>query len=154
MTPVKKIPINVEALAEMVYEQNRLYSKQLGEDNATPWAEASDAAKTGIITAVQDFLNADQMPNPERQHDQWMESKLKDGWTYGPVVDAEKKQHPYLLPWHAMTEAQRYKDYLFCSLLALFWQAKRLENSRAMQREHSMIATPHPSPIQNAIPRR
>jgi len=38
------------------------------------------------------------------EHDSWMEERLKNGWTYAEVKDAEKKTSPYLVPYHRLTE--------------------------------------------------
>lgn len=42
-------------------------------------------------------------------HEVWSVGKLKEGWTYGEVLDQEKKQHPSLIPYEELTESQ--KDY-------------------------------------------
>ena len=42
-----------------------------------------------------------------------MKQKLDDGWKYGPVKDAEKKEHPCLVPFEQLPKEQQAKDYLF-----------------------------------------
>ena len=34
----------------------------------------------------------------ENVHDTWAKGRMDDGWTYGPVLDDAKKQHPCLVP--------------------------------------------------------
>jgi len=42
-------------------------------------------------------------------HEVWAEGKLKEGWRYGKKLDADKKEHPSLIPYEELSEAQ--KDY-------------------------------------------
>lgn len=46
-------------------------------------------------------------------HQSWMAQKLADGWTFGPVKDAEKKQHPCLVPFNLLPREQQAKDFIF-----------------------------------------
>lgn len=47
----------------------------------------------------------------QREHDRWSESLRADGWTYSPgPKDPEAKQHPLLVPWDRLDEAERQKD--------------------------------------------
>ena len=42
-------------------------------------------------------------------HDVWAESRIKQGWTYGPMRDDEHKKHPSLVPYEELPEQE--KDY-------------------------------------------
>lgn len=42
-------------------------------------------------------------------HEVWSQNRMKDGWTYGPVRDDEKKTHPCLVPYEDLPEGE--KDY-------------------------------------------
>jgi hypothetical protein len=44
------------------------------------------------------------------EHDRWANDRRRDGWTYGPVRNNEKKIHPDLLPWDELSEAVKEKD--------------------------------------------
>jgi hypothetical protein len=44
----------------------------------------------------------------EMEHDRWVDEKRRQGWSFGSMRNAEKKQHPMLIPWDAMGE--EYKD--------------------------------------------
>jgi hypothetical protein len=46
----------------------------------------------------------------EEEHVRWMESKLDDGWTYGPATDREKKNHKCLVLWAKLPEEEKKKD--------------------------------------------
>lgn len=42
-------------------------------------------------------------------HEVWSQNRLNDGWTYGPVRDDVRKQHPCLVPYEELPESE--KDY-------------------------------------------
>jgi hypothetical protein len=46
-----------------------------------------------------------------------MEDKFKNGWKLGPVKDADKKEHPCLIPFDQLPEFQKKKDALFCAIV-------------------------------------
>lgn len=46
----------------------------------------------------------------DNNHEVWAEGRIKDGWTYGPVRDDEKKQHPDLVPPERLTEEEKAYD--------------------------------------------
>jgi voltage-gated potassium channel Kch len=46
----------------------------------------------------------------EEEHDRWMRDKRSQGWTYGQPRDDERKIHPDLQPWAALSVADKDKD--------------------------------------------
>lgn len=42
-------------------------------------------------------------------HDVWAESRIREGWTYGPAKDPAKKETPLLVPYDELPESE--KDY-------------------------------------------
>lgn len=46
----------------------------------------------------------------ENVHDTWAKSRMNDGWTYGPVRDDAKKQHPCLVPYGELSESEKTYD--------------------------------------------
>ncbi len=44
------------------------------------------------------------------EHDDWVEGKLKFGWSYAPVRNDEKKQHNCMVPWEELPESEKEKD--------------------------------------------
>lgn len=43
-------------------------------------------------------------------HEVWAKNRIKDGWTYGPVRDDAKKEHPCLVPYEELPERERDYD--------------------------------------------
>ena len=42
-------------------------------------------------------------------HDVWAQGRISEGWTYGPVKDAQRKVTPLLVPYDQLPESE--KDY-------------------------------------------
>ena len=42
-------------------------------------------------------------------HDTWAQSRLNEGWTWGPTLDGELKHHPCLVEYDDLPESE--KDY-------------------------------------------
>ena len=54
----------------------------------------------------------DEHPNntPERNHKNWMEMKISQGWKYGKVKNFENKTHPDLVPFNELPLIEQNKD--------------------------------------------
>ncbi len=46
----------------------------------------------------------------EDVHEIWARQRLADGWSYGPRRDDRLKQHPNLVPYAKLTEAEKQYD--------------------------------------------
>lgn len=99
-------------IARVAHEVNRAYCAGLGDDSQVPWSQAPEWQVLSAINGVNMLLNN---PNatPEMTHESWLKEKLENGWRYGPVKDAEKKEHPCCVPYGELPIEQRIKDYLF-----------------------------------------
>lgn len=104
--------INIERIARVCHEVNRAYCASLGDHSQPAWEDAPDwqreSARTGVAAIVDNPETT-----PEQSHEGWLAQKRADGWTYGPVKDAEKKEHPCFVPYGQLPAEQRAKDYLF-----------------------------------------
>lgn len=43
-------------------------------------------------------------------HEVWSEGRMKEGWTYGEERDDAKKNHPCLVPYKELSEAEKEYD--------------------------------------------
>jgi len=57
-------------------------------------------------------------------HEAWLAEKERDGWKFGPVKDAERKEHPCFLPFSELPQEQRVKDYLFQAIVRALVRAE------------------------------
>ena len=73
----------------------------------------------------------------ENVHDTWAKGRMDDGWTYGPVRDDAKKQHPCLVPYADLPESEKAYDRataistlkLICKMgCGSKWQKRRKDN--------------------------
>ena len=46
----------------------------------------------------------------ENVHNQWMEGRIKDGWTYGPKRNDSLKQTPCIVPYNELPEIEKEYD--------------------------------------------
>lgn len=96
--------------ARAAHEVNLVYCAALGDNSQVPWAEAPEWQRISAIKGVQGVIAGN---TPEQSHESWLREKRETGWKYGPVKDAEKKEHPCFVPYAELPPGQRYKDTLF-----------------------------------------
>ena len=100
------------AIAMMCHAINAAYCQSLGDDSQPTWDDAPDWQKQSAIAGVEMHL-ANPDATPEQSHESWYAQKEAEGWTYGEIKDAEKKEHPCFLPYDELPIEQKAKDYLF-----------------------------------------
>ena len=119
-----KPAIPVEQVAEMCHEANRIYCGLIGDAEQPPWEGAPDWQKKSAINGVQVVIDSyhclGAKGKDQDQHDAWMYEKLMDGWKYGPVKNADTKEHPCLLPYDKLPDEQKRKDVLFRMVVEAF----------------------------------
>ena len=104
--------MTVEQIAKVCHEVNKAYCEALGDNSQPFWEDAPEWQKQSAINGVNFHL---ENPNagPNHSHDSWLKQKQEEGWTYGPVKDPEKKEHPCFVPYEDLPVEQKAKDYLF-----------------------------------------
>ena len=105
----------VETIARICHEANRTYCETLGDNSQPNWAMAPDWQRQSAIAGV---LNVKNNPNvtPEESHASWLKQKETDGWKYGSVKDAAKKEHPCFVEYDKLPLEQKVKDKLFTAI--------------------------------------
>lgn len=46
----------------------------------------------------------------QNNHDHWAQSRIDEGWHYGPKRDDDHKKHPDLVPYEQLSESEREYD--------------------------------------------
>lgn len=46
----------------------------------------------------------------KQQHDVWVQSRMEQGWTYGPERNDQLKHHPCLVPYEELPEVEKAYD--------------------------------------------
>ncbi|QLI49420.1 hypothetical protein vBPaeMUSP18_17 [Pseudomonas phage vB_PaeM_USP_18] len=104
--------MKVLVIARVAHEINRAYCASLGDTSQPSWDEAPEWQQKSAIAGVEMHL-ANPDATPEQSHESWLKQKTEEGWVYGEVKDAEKKQHPCCVPYGELPAEQKAKDYLF-----------------------------------------
>lgn len=106
----------VEFIARICHEANKAYCDVLGDYSQKHWWFAPEWQRESARNGVKFH-----MENPEAgdaaSHENWMNEKLKDGWVYGKVKDAELKTHHCLVPFDQLPPEQQKKDKLFRAIV-------------------------------------
>ena len=103
---------DLEAIAKKCHEINRAYCAAMGDNSQLPWDQAPEWQRQSAINGVQ-FHVEHPDAGPDASHNSWLEEKRRDGWKFGPVKDADKKEHPCFVPYDQLPSEQKAKDYLF-----------------------------------------
>jgi len=103
--------MELERIAKVAHEVNRAYCQAIGDNSQLPWEECPEWQRVSARMGVDLHLMGDF--GPEASHIGWMKQKVDDGWKYGLVKDADKKEHPCLIPFSELPREQQAKDYIF-----------------------------------------
>ncbi len=101
-----------EAIARVAHEVNRAYCDSIGDTSQPAWEKAPEWQRQSAVNGVK-FHAENPTASPSASHENWLEEKRNDGWTYGPVKDPDAKQHPCFVAYDQLPQEQRSKDYLF-----------------------------------------
>lgn len=104
--------LTIEEIAKVAHEVNRAFCNSIGDDTQFAWEGAPEWQRKSAVEGVE-FLKKNPKAKPSDTHDSWLISKEKDGWKYGLIKDAVKKEHPCFVPYDALPIEQRSKDYVF-----------------------------------------
>lgn len=119
--------VTVTAIAEVAHETNRAYCATIGDYSQPHWNEApqwqKDSAIQGVLFHLAGLRNGNP-PAASASHDSWLAQKKNEGWKYGPLKDAEKKEHPCFLPYEDLPPQQKIKDYLFGAVVRAYFDSQ------------------------------
>lgn len=104
--------MNIEQIAEICHEANKVLCEQNGDNSQKHWAEAAAWQRDSAIAGVKFALENRDAP-PSAQHDAWARDKVRDGWVYGEEKDEVAQTHPCLVPYSELPRFQRSKDVVF-----------------------------------------
>ena len=109
--------IDIERIAHVCHEANRVLQVTSGEDASPHFMEAPEwqvqSAYEGVTAALEGAT-------PEQLHESWMAAKIRDGWRWGPVKSADVLTHPCIVPYAELPEDQRIKDAVFHAIVSAF----------------------------------
>jgi hypothetical protein len=100
----------ITAIAAATHMANRAYCIALGDNSQATWQEAPDWQRSSAINGVRGALAGN---TPEQSHESWLAEKAATGWKFGPVKNAETKEHPCFVPYAELPPEQQLKDHIF-----------------------------------------
>jgi hypothetical protein len=100
--------IGWEYLPETLKLSNRNQAVHIHEKIRTIGCEIARAAGWEEVTFA--FTVAEVEMLAHKEHDRFVEERVRQGWRYGPAKDVEKKISPYLVPYESLTEAVKDLD--------------------------------------------
>lgn len=100
------------SIARVAHEVNMAYCEALGDKSQVIWEDAPQWQRDSAIAGVELHL---ENPNlgVSASHEAWLAMKRADGWTYGPIKDPVKKEHPCFVPYADLPAEQKAKDFIF-----------------------------------------
>lgn len=104
--------MDIIKIARLCHEVNRAYCQSIGDYSQPKWDDAPQWQKESAIKGVQFHID-NPSASPSASHDSWLAEKASTGWKYGPVKDADKKEHPCFVPYEQLPSEQKAKDYIF-----------------------------------------
>lgn len=101
-----------ENIAQVAHEINKAFCSSIGDNSQPSWEDAPEWQKSSAINGVQFHIDN---PNasPSASHESWLKQKTDEGWKYGPIKNAETKEHPCFVSYDELPIEQKSKDYLF-----------------------------------------
>lgn len=106
-----------EMICRACHEANRALTGYIGDVPVQPrWDDAPEEMKRSTLNGVRWRLANLDAP-ASAQHDEWMRSKLADGWKHGLMKDVEKKTHPALIPYNQLRDDVKLKDVVFAAIV-------------------------------------
>lgn len=108
--------LSVLDLARVVHEANRALCQGLGDTTQPPFDQAPSWQVESATKGAEAILDG-HIRTPSASHESWSAQKLAEGWVYGPVKDADKKEHPCLVPYEQLPLEQQRKDFLFLAIV-------------------------------------
>ncbi len=105
-----------EDIAKICHDANKSLCEAHGDMSQYSWELAEGWQKESAVKGVA-FTLANPDAPASANHDSWLKEKEETGWKYGPVKDADKKEHPCFVPYNELPPEQQAKDHLFKSIV-------------------------------------
>lgn len=112
----------IDLCAKVAHEANRAYCRTIGDESQVAWDDAPDWQRESVIAGARKAV-LDQTLTPEQSHQAWLDRKVSEGWSHGPVKDPERKTHPCCLPYAELPPEQRAKDEIFLATVRATYAA-------------------------------
>lgn len=83
------------------------------------WENISLEQRNSVKRGIASMLKHKRL-TPENAHFEFYDLMTKEGWSYGPAYNADRKEHPALLAWEDLSELQKTTHIIFHSVVRGF----------------------------------
>lgn len=104
--------ITQEQIAIVCHQVNKSICECFGDLSQPDWENAPEWQKESAIKGVGFCVTNPDSP-ASANHDSWMAEKVRSGWKYGSIKNAETKEHPCMVSYDELPREQKVKDYAF-----------------------------------------
>lgn len=105
--------------AKVAHQVNRVLSAFNGDAPKSDWSALTEEEKHCLYVGINAII-ANPALTSRDSHELWMNTQIKMGWTYGPVIDRVNKQHPCLVPFDSLEPQDKLKDDVFLTIVKSF----------------------------------
>jgi hypothetical protein len=86
-------------------------------DAAVAWDDLEDNDRELFILTVREFA-AHPDWTPQQQHQAWVDTRLREDWSYGPTVDYRRRRHPLIVPFDRLSREDQMRRRLVVGVVA------------------------------------
>lgn len=108
--------MKIEDVARVAHEVHKAYCEALDDYSQRPWEIAPEWQRRAAVSGVRYVIGAPHA-HPEEAHAKWCLEKRDNGWTYGPVKDAERCTHPDMVAFEDLPLDAQVKSHLFIAVV-------------------------------------
>jgi len=99
-------------IAKECHTKNNELMVMNGEEPKGDWESLDRATKFINLKSVIKALENPDLTAKD-MHNEWINNKIADGWSYGEVKDEELKTHPLITDYDSMNPVDKMKDQVF-----------------------------------------
>jgi hypothetical protein len=108
--------LEIQRIAQVCHEAIRAFCAALGDDSLVAWRDAPEWQRQSTMDGVR-FHLANPDATDAATHENWLREKEREGWRYGPVKNADRKEHPCCVPFDQLPRDEQTKDRLFRAVI-------------------------------------
>jgi len=108
--------MTISQIAQICHEANRAYCIAHNDNSQKHWDDCEQWQRDSAIKGVE-FALSNPNVTARDQHNSWLQDKLNNAWTFGPVKDPVLKTHPCFVAYDDLPAFQKTKDVLFLSIV-------------------------------------
>lgn len=108
--------MKTQQIAKIAYEALEAMTQVCEGHSFTSWEDAPGEDIMFMMNLVLFCID-----NPDATasivHEDWLENRKAEGWTYGAEINIEKQIHEWIVPFHELSTWKQTQDYLVVQLV-------------------------------------